>query len=120
MAYNTLRLSECGRKSRQPLAHNIAQNPKRAQFVGYLYGDALHGYLSNMVVAQAYALYNHHIIRNRIFTILKKLCKAKCEESIFPTHNYISVNEECPMLRKGAINASAGQKICIPFNMREA
>ena len=42
--------------------HNIAQNPKRAQFVGYLWGDALNGYLSDMVIAQAYALYNHHII----------------------------------------------------------
>ena len=45
--------------------HNIAQNPKRAQFIGYLWGDALNGYLSDMVIAQAYALYNHHIIRDR-------------------------------------------------------
>ena len=99
--------------------HHIAQNPKRAQFAGYLWDDALQGYLSDMVVAQAYALYNHHIIRDRIFTILKKLCKAKCTESLFTTHNYISFNEEYPMLRKGAINASEGQKICIPFNMRD-
>lgn len=64
--------------------HNIARNPKRAEFVGYLWGNALNGYLSDMVVVQAYALYNHQIIRDRIFAILKKLCKAKCVEFIEP------------------------------------
>lgn len=59
--------------------HNIAQNPKRARYQGYLWGEALKGYLSDMVIAQAYALYNHQIIRDRIFSILKKICKAKCE-----------------------------------------
>ena len=99
--------------------HNIAQNPKRAKYIGYLWGDALRGYLSDMVIVQAYALYNHMIIRDRIFTILRKLCKAKCVESIFTTHNYISVADERPMLRKGAIDASEGMKVAIPFNMRD-
>lgn len=99
--------------------HNVAQNPKRAKYIGFLWGDALKGYLSDMVIVQAYALYNHQIIRDRIFTVLKKLCKAKCVESIFTTHNYISVIDEVPMLRKGAINASEGRKVAIPFNMRD-
>ena len=99
--------------------HHIAQNPKRAQFIGFLWGDALQGYLSDMVVAQAYALYNHHIIRDRIFAIMKKLCKAKCVDSIFTTHNYISVCEEHPMLRKGAVEAETGERFCLPFNMRD-
>ena len=98
---------------------NIAQNPRRAKYIGYLWGDALRGYLSDMVVAQAYALYNHHIIRDRIFSILKKLCKAKCTESIFTTHNYISVCDDVLMLRKGAIDVSEGSKVPIPFNMRD-
>ena len=99
--------------------HNIAQNPKRAQFIGYLWGDTLNGYLSDMVIAQAYALYNHHIISDRIFAILRKLCKAKCSESIFTTHNYISVCEEYPMLRKGAVAAPKEERFCLPFNMRD-
>ena len=98
---------------------NIAQNPKRAKFVGYLWSDALRGYLSDMILAQAYALYNHQIIRDRIFAILKKMCKAKCVESIFTTHNYISVSDDVPMLRKGAIDASEGRRVAIPFNMRD-
>lgn len=99
--------------------HSIAQNPKRAQYAGYLLGEALCGYLSDMVIAQAYALYNHHVIRDRIFALLKKLNKAKCLESIFTTHNYISVDDDRPVLRKGAIDASEGRKVCIPFNMRD-
>lgn len=99
--------------------HNIANNPKRAQYIGYLWGDALKGYLSDMIIAQAYAIFNHDTIRDRIFAILKKLCKAKCIESIYTTHNYISVSDEYPMLRKGAIEASEGHKVCIPFNMRD-
>lgn len=99
--------------------HNIANNPKRAQFIGYLWGDALNGYLSDMVVAQAYALYNHIVIRDRIFTILKKLSKAKCTDSIFTTHNYISVCEDYPMLRKGAVESRSGERFCLPFNMRD-
>ena len=99
--------------------HNVAANPKRAQYVGYLWGDALSGYLSDMIVVQAYALYNHHIIRDRIFALLKKLCKAKCVESILTTHNYVSVCEEYPMLRKGAVEAAEGERFCLPFNMRD-
>lgn len=99
--------------------HNIATNPKRAKYVGYLWGDALRGYFSDMIIAQAYALYNHQIIRDRIFAILKKLCKAKCAESIFTTHNCISLTDEIPILRKGAIDASAGIKVALPFNMRD-
>ena len=99
--------------------HNIAVNPKRAQYVGFLWGDALNGYLSDMVLAQAYAIYNHYIIRDRIFAILKKLCKAKCVESILTTHNYVSVCEEYPMLRKGAVEAAEGGRFCLPFNMRD-
>lgn len=98
---------------------NIAQSPKRAKYTGYLWNDSLKAYLSDMVITQAYALYNHHIIRDRIFAVLKKLCKAKCMESIFTTHNYISVTDEFPILRKGAIDASEGKKLVIPFNMRD-
>lgn len=99
--------------------HNIANNLKRAEYIGYLWGDALKGYLSDMIIAQAYALYNHHIICDRVFTVLHKLCKAKCTESIFTTHNYISVTDDRPMLRKGAIDASEGLRLAIPFNMRD-
>lgn len=99
--------------------HSIADNPKRAQMAGFLWGDALGGYLSDMVIAQAYARFNHLTIRDRIFGILRKLNRARCEESIFTSHNYIALDEEHPMLRKGAISAFEGERVCIPFNMRD-
>ncbi len=99
--------------------HKVAQNPRRGHLAGHLWGDSLRGYLSDMVIAQAYAQFNHITIRDRIFAILRKLCKAKCAESIFTTHNYISVAEDAPMLRKGAIDASEGRKVAIPLNMRD-
>ena len=36
-----------------------------------------------------------------------------------PSHNYISLTDGLPMLRKGAIDASEGRKVAIPFNMRD-
>lgn len=99
--------------------HNIAANPRHGAYAGYLCDDALRGYISDMVIAQAYAMYNHYVIRDHIFVILKKLCNAKCSESIFTTHNYISFDGDMPMLRKGAVDASEGRKLVIPFNMRD-
>ena len=90
---------------------------KLREYIGFLWGEALNGYLSDTIIAQAYALYNHQIIRDRILTIIKKLNKAKCVESIITTHNYISVDEPHSMLRKGSIDASEGRKVCIPFNL---
>lgn len=97
----------------------IAQNPRRDSLAGWLRGDVLRGYLSDMAVAQAYALYNHQLIRDRIFGILAKLCKAKCVESVVTTHNYISLEGDVPILRKGAIDAVEGRKVAIPLNMRD-
>lgn len=74
--------------------------------------------LSSLVASGDFALLNHKI-RDRIFAILKKLCKAKCVESIFTTHNYIDVCGEYPMLRKGAVKAEEGERLCLPFNMRD-
>lgn len=99
--------------------HNIANNPKQGEMSGFLRGEALTGYLSDMALLQAYALYNHHLIRDRIFVIFRRICKAKCMESIFTTHNYISLDEDPPVLRKGAVAAYAGEQLAIPLNMRD-
>lgn len=99
--------------------HNVAANPSRTDMPGFLHGRDLRGYLSDMVIAQAYALYNHTVIADRIADILKRTAKIKIIDSIATTHNYISVADDRPMLRKGAIDASDGRRVCIPFNMRD-
>ncbi|MCR5040228.1 MAG: RtcB family protein [Bacteroidales bacterium] len=86
---------------------------------GYLVEDAMKGYITDMVVAQAYAEFNHQVI-DRL--VLEALCKssskqANVTEQIYTTHNYIDFSMK--MMRKGAVAAPAGRKLVIPFNMRD-
>lgn len=93
--------------------HEIAKakNP-----TGYLYGETLKGYLSDMVIAQAYAKFNHEVILNTVSSILSKF-KIKETDRIQSIHNYISFDDH--ILRKGAISSYIGERMIIPFNMRD-
>lgn len=84
---------------------------------GYLIGDNLKGYISDMVVAQLYAEYNRMIIAKKIIAILQKINGAKIVDSIKSVHNYIDLNDH--ILRKGAIKSYIGNTMVIPFNMRD-
>ena len=82
-------------------------------------GDAMKGYITDMVVAQAYAEFNHTVI-DRL--VMEAICKgsgkkATIVEQIYTTHNYIDFSMK--MMRKGAVAAPAGRKLVIPFNMRD-
>ena len=86
---------------------------------GFLVEDAMKGYITDMVVAQAYAEFNHQII-DRL--VLEAICEgsgrqAHIVEQIYTTHNYIDFSMK--MMRKGAVAAPAGRKLVIPFNMRD-
>lgn len=86
---------------------------------GYLTGDSMRGYITDMVISQAYAEYNHTVIDREV---LSALCagsgkKASITEQIYTTHNYIDFSMK--MLRKGAVAAPEGRKLVIPFNMRD-
>lgn len=84
---------------------------------GYLSGDLLSQYLTDMVVAQAYAQYNRKIILDKIADIYKKLCKGKVTETISSVHNYLDFSDM--IIRKGAIRSYVGERMVIPFNMRD-
>ena len=86
---------------------------------GFLVEDAMKGYITDMVVAQAYAEFNHMVI-DRL--VMEAICKgsgkkANVVEQIYTTHNYIDFSMK--MMRKGAVAAPAGRKLVIPFNMRD-
>lgn len=85
--------------------------------IGFLDGGNMRGYITDMVLAQAYAKYNHHIIIKRISDILKKINGAKVVETIQSVHNYIDINDR--IIRKGAIRAYKNEKMLVPFNMRD-
>ena len=84
----------------------------------YLSGEALKGYLSDMVLTQAYAQFNHQMIHRYVGQILEELFGIHPVDLIVSTHNYIDFRDH-PMLRKGAIRAYDQERCIIPFNMRD-
>ena len=86
--------------------------------IGYLSALELVGYLTDMVIAQTYASYNHDIISHNMVEIYKNIVKdANVVETINTMHNYIDFDDM--IIRKGAVNASKGKKLVIPINMRD-
>lgn len=85
----------------------------------YLVGDNMRGYITDMVITTAYALFNHEIIARKIVNILKSVNDNHCNiiEMIRSTHNYIDFEDH--IIRKGAIRAYEGEKMVVPFNMRD-
>ena len=86
---------------------------------GFLMGDAMKGYITDMVVAQAYAEFNHQVIDRLVLDAIVACSgqNADIVERIYTTHNYIDFSMK--MLRKGAVAAPQGRKLVIPFNMRD-
>ena len=83
--------------------------------LSYLEGDDLKEYIKHMKIAQKFATLNHTIIREEIL----KNMNLTFDEEIVTNHNYIEELEDGYMIRKGAINASLGNLVIIPFNMRD-
>jgi RNA-splicing ligase RtcB len=84
---------------------------------GYLAGEALKGYLTDMVITQAYAKYNRKLILDKAASIMHKINGAKVDGIIGTTHNYLDFQDL--VIRKGAIRSYAGELVVIPFNMRD-
>lgn len=80
----------------------------------YLSGDNLVGYLFDMIFAQFYAEWNRRTILKEIKEILNIV---KFNEQINSTHNYVNFKDF--IIRKGAISSYIGEKMIIPFNMRD-
>ena len=83
--------------------------------------DELKGYLTDMVIAQAYAKFNRSLILIKAAHIMNQLFANDggngVVEHIMSVHNYIDFDDM--ILRKGAIRSYKGEKMIIPFNMRD-
>lgn len=89
---------------------------------GYLEGENLRSYLTDMVICQAYAKFNHKIILEKAEKIHSDLVKgSKVIDKIQTTHNYIDFDtvDGTPMIRKGAVRANEGEVFLLPFNMKD-
>lgn len=67
-----------------------------------------------MVIAQVYASFNR---RHMMEIVCEVLGVTKNGDTIESIHNYIDFKDF--VIRKGAIRSYAGEKILIPFNMRD-
>lgn len=79
----------------------------------YLEGQEAMDYFYDMIFAQTYAEFNRIEMVNRISDVLG----VEIKESIHSIHNYIDFNDL--IIRKGAITSYKGEKMIIPFNMRD-
>ena len=79
-----------------------------------LKGNDMYEYLVDMVIAQTYAEFNHKAMARSIFVGLRDVIAV---ETIHSMHNFIDTRDW--VIRKGAIRAYVGEKMIIPFNMRD-
>ena len=105
------------RNFKEDLNRHIAELTKD-QINGYLNGENMHGYFCDMVVSMAYARFNHMEIHKTIQGILDGY-GIKPVDMIVSTHNYIDFSGDVPVIRKGAIRSFKGEKMLVPFNMRD-
>jgi len=93
---------------------------------GYLSGENLMGYLVDVLIAQTYAMLNHEVINEQLIEIYCKMSNGgKPIDFIATTHNYIDYDFKAlmgkpnMMIRKGAVRSYEGERMIIPFNMRD-
>ena len=79
----------------------------------WLEGEEAAGYLMDMVFAQMYAEVN----RKTIGVVLCDILGVSPEDSIETVHNFIDFRDF--IIRKGAIRSYAGERMIVPFNMRD-
>lgn len=84
---------------------------------GYLTGEDMIGYMTDLFFAQGYASWNHELICRALFKIMQKKGYGKMTNKISTIHNYVSPLDH--VLRKGAIRAGEGDTVILPFNMRD-
>ena len=90
----------------------------RDRIPNFLSGEHLYKYLIDVCVAQAYARLNHELIHSQIAEIYRKMSDGgKKVDEIYTTHNYVDMDDM--ILRKGAVRAYEGERLIIPFNMRD-
>ncbi len=97
------------------------RTPGKGDVLAYLEGEEAEAYLQHMKVAQEYALWNRVLIaRALVGFFLEEACddwEHMQIEKVESIHNYIDFGDK--IIRKGAIAAHVGQRVVIPWNMRD-
>jgi len=85
---------------------------------GYLKDEQMSDYLTDMAIGLAYALYNHEVISRLVLEALRRQDHdAEVVDMVRSIHNYVDFTDH--IIRKGAVRSYEGERIVIPFNMRD-
>lgn len=106
-------LTKQGRQKEIQTALREAKESHTTPQLRYLDGSLAEDYLNDMDQAQQYAVLNHEAIRNEILSRMN----WTMVDHIHSMHNYVDVNNR--IIRKGATDASKGNRLIIPLNMRD-
>lgn len=82
----------------------------------YLEGVDAARYLFDMIFAQTYAEVNRKQMKKSVLEVLE-IDEDSVKETIETVHNFIDFDDW--IIRKGAIRSYQGEKMIIPFNMRD-
>ena len=91
---------------------------KTSSPAGYLRDEQMSDYLTDMAVGLAYALYNHKVISRLVLEALRlQDATAEVVDMVRSIHNYVDFTDH--IIRKGAVRSYEGERLVIPFNMRD-
>lgn len=99
------------------------KNASKADFdvvsSSYVEGNDLTAYMEGMFLAQTYAELNRKMILENVVDVYSKILSktVKIGDRIETVHNFISFTDN--IIRKGSVSAYVGERIIIPFNMRD-
>lgn len=88
-------------------------DPDLDDSLDYLEGEAAAGYLIDMLFAQEYAVENRRMMAEAVASALE----TDLAEVLHARHNVVDFRDG--IIRKGATRAYEGERVVIPFNMRE-
>lgn len=115
--FNELKKTVQDKKDLNRLKDELQEKLSKKYCEGYLSDELMRGYLTDMVICQAYAKYNRRTILKKVAEIYQKLCSGKVVDQVSSIHNYVDFEDM--VIRKGAIRAYKSERMVVPFNMRD-
>jgi len=102
------------------IQHEIESMQAVDSKLAYISGEMYENYISCMINAMNYARANRRCISDSIMNYLLLNENIEEIERFDTVHNYIDrLDDGRIIIRKGAISANSGERLCIPLNMRD-
>lgn len=111
--YSGMEIKKKIKEARKELGLDVFGNDKLSKDLQWLEDEHAMGYLYDMIFAQKFAEVN----RMRIADIILDILGVEPVDRIETVHNFIDFRDF--VIRKGAIRSYVGERMIIPFNMRD-